>query len=579
MEVNTMSQALQLHAQVLKLGNTQNSDAQKILSNIFTFASLSPAGDLNHARLILKSNPSLNSYFYNTIIRAYSRSSDPTHASQALPLFLSMLHGSSHNMPGPDKFTFPFVLKCCVRLNLTLQGKQIHGLIAKMGLSSDLHIGNSLIYMYSEFGDVGAAYDVFDEMSMRDVVSWTSMIDGLVDNDQPAEAIKKFEQMLECGIDVSDATVVSVLRACAAMGALSVGKRVHKIAKERKLHSKVNVITALIDMYAKCGCIESAWKVFNDDIMDKDVFVWTAMISGLASHGHCKEAIDLFSEMEASKIKPDEKTMTAVLSACRNAGSIPQAYKILSGMCKRYGIRPTIQHYGCIVDLLARVGRLKEAEELIKTLPVKPDAILWRTLIWACNVHGDTARAKHLMKHLGLQEMDADDSGSFILASNVYASEGKWCNKAKVRELMKQKGLVKPAGCSRIEVEGVIHEFVMGHYNHSEAKKIYVKLNEVVDKLKKEGYCPKVSDVLLEVDNEEKANQLIQHSEKLALAFGLIKTSPGSEIRIVKNLRSCEDCHEFMKLVSMVYQRDIIVRDRIRFHHFKNGDCSCNNYW
>ncbi|XP_028767938.1 pentatricopeptide repeat-containing protein At4g21065-like [Neltuma alba] len=574
-----MSQALQLHARVLKLGNTQTSESQKILSNIFTFSALSAAGDLNHARLILKSNPSLNSYFYNTIIRAYSWSSDPTHPSQALSLFLSMLHGPSHNMPGPDKFTFPFVLKCCVRLNLTPQGEQIHGLIAKMGLSSDLHIGNSLIYMYSEFGEVGNAYDVFDRMSKRDVVSWTSMIDGLVDNDRPAEAIKKFEEMLESGIEVNDATVVSVLRACAEMGALSVGKTVHKIVKERKLHYKGNVMTALLDMYAKCGCIESAWQVFNGDIMDRDVFVWTAMISGLASHGKCKEAIDLFYEMEASKIKPDEKTMTAVLSACRNAGSIPQCYKFFSSIQKRYGIRPTIQHYGCIVDLLARVGRLKEAEEFINKMPIKPDAILWRTLIWACNIHGDTTRIKRLMKHLGLQEMDADDSGSFILASNVYASEGKWCKKAKARELMKQKGLVKPAGCSRIEVEGVIHEFLMGDYNHSEAKNIYFKLNEMVDKLRKEGYYPKVSEVLLEGDDQEKANQLLHHSEKLALAFGLIRTSPGSEIRIVKNLRSCDDCHEFMKLVSRVYQRDIIVRDRIRFHQFKNGDCSCKNYW
>lgn len=447
-----------------------------------------------------------------------------------------------------------------------------------MGLSSDSHIGNSLIYMYSELEELGAAYNVFDRMSERDVVSWTSMIDGLVDNDRPAEAIKKFEQMLECEVEVNDATVVSVLRACADMGALNVGKTVHKIVKERKLHGKGNVMTALIDMYAKCGCIESAWQVFND-VMDKDVFVWTAIISGLASHGQCKEAIDLFSEMEASKINPDEKAMTAILSACRNAGLIIQGYNFLSSMQKRHGVRPTIQHYGCMVDLLVRAGLLKEAEEFIDKMPIKPDAVLWRTLIWACNVYGDTTRAKRLMKHLGLQETDADDGGSFILASNVYASDGKWCDKAKVRELMKQKGLVKPAGCSRIEVEGVIHEFVMGDYNHSEAKKIYGKLNEMVDKLRKEGYYPKVSDVLLEVDDQEKANQLLHHSEKLALAFGLIKMSPDSEIRIVKNLRSCEDCHEFMKLVSRVYQRDIIVRDRIRFHHFRYGDCSCKNYW
>ncbi|KAF7810860.1 pentatricopeptide repeat-containing protein [Senna tora] len=580
MELTTMSQALQLHAQVLKSG-IRNSDSQKALSDLFTFAALSPAGDLNHARLILNSDPSLNSYFYNTILRAYSRSSDPSHPSQALSLFLSMLrHEPTHFVPRPDKFTFPFVLKCCARLNLTRQGKQIHGLILKVGLSSDRYIGNSLVYMYSEFGDLGVAHEVFGKMSERDVVSWTSMIDGFVDGDRPSEAIKLFLEMLECGVEVNDATVVSVLRACAEMGALSVGKTVHRIVKERRIHNQANVITALIDMYAKSGCLESARQVFDDVEDDKDVFVWTAMISGLASHGQCKEAIKLFTEMEASKIKPDEKTMTAVLSACRNAGLIHEAYIFLNNMQKRHGIRPTIQHFGCIVDLLAREGRLKEAEEFINKMPIKPDAVLWRTLIWACKVHEDTHRAEHLMKHLKLQDMDADDSGSFILASNVYASEGKWCNKAKVRELMKQKGLIKPAGSSRIEVEGIVHEFVMGDYNHSEAENIYVKLDEMVNKLRKEGYVPKVSEVLLEVDDEEKAIQLLHHSEKLALAFGLIKTSPGSDIiRIVKNLRSCEDCHEFMKLISRVYHRDIIVRDRIRFHHFKNGECSCKNYW
>ncbi|KAL4294339.1 hypothetical protein AHAS_Ahas18G0218200 [Arachis hypogaea] len=184
------------------------------------------------------------------------------------------------------------------------------------------------------------------------------------------------------------------------------------------------------------------------------------------------------------------------------------------------------------------------------------------------------------MKHLKLRKRTADDdSGSYILASNVYASAGKWCNKAEVRELMNRRGLTKPPGCSRIEVDGTVCEFSMGDYNHPEAEKIYNKLDQIVDEIRKEGYNPRVSEVLLEMDDEDKAIQLLHHSEKLALAYGLIRNRQGSEIRIVKNLRSCEDCHEFMKLVSKIYQREIIVRDRIRFHHFKNGDCSCKDYW
>lgn len=578
MEVTSMSQALQLHAQVVKLG-TQNKDTRRNLSKLFTFAALSPAGDLTYARLLLNSNPGLNSYYYNTIIRAYSHSSDPTHHFHALSLFLFMLQQpTQHQTPAPDNFTYPFILKCCARLRLTHQGKQLHALITKLGFTSDRYIHNALIHAYSEFGELGVARNLFDRMPERDVVSWTSMIDGLVNHDHPIEAIKLFEGMLEAGIEVNDATVVSVLRACADSGALSMGRKVHEIVREKRIDSETNVCTALIDMYAKSGCIESAREVF-DGVVEKDVFVWTAMISGLACHGLCKEAIDLFVEMEPYKVKPDERTMTAVLSACRNAGLVREGYAFFSDVQRRYGVKPAIQHFGCLVDLLARAGRLKEAEDFINAMPIKPDTVLWRTLIWACKVHGDTERAERLMKHLELQDMSADDSGSYILVSNVYASVGKWCDKAEVRELMNKKGLVKPPGSSRIEVDGVVHEFVMGDYNHPEAEEIFFKLDQMVDKLRKEGYNPKVSEVLLEIDDEEKAIQLLHHSEKLALAYGLVRTSHGSKIRIVKNLRSCEDCHEFMKLVSKVYQRDIIVRDRIRFHHFRNGDCSCEDYW
>lgn len=406
------------------------------------------------------------------------------------------------------------------------------------------------------------------------------MIGGLVNHDLPVEAINLFERMLQCGVEVNEATVISVLRACADSGALSMGRKVHANLEEWgiEIHSKSNVSTALVDMYAKGGCIASARKVF-DDVVHRDVFVWTAMISGLASHGLCKDAIDMFVDMESSGVKPDERTVTAVLTACRNAGLIREGFMLFSDVQRRYGMKPSIQHFGCLVDLLARAGRLKEAEDFVNAMPIEPDTVLWRTLIWACKVHGDADRAERLMKHLEIQDMRADDSGSYILASNVYASTGKWCNKAEVRELMNKKGLVKPPGTSRIEVDGGVHEFVMGDYNHPEAEEIFVELAEVVDKIRKEGYDPRVSEVLLEMDDEEKAVQLLHHSEKLALAYGLIRIGHGSTIRIVKNLRSCEDCHEFMKLISKICKRDIVVRDRIRFHHFKNGECSCKDYW
>ncbi|PON77386.1 DYW domain containing protein [Trema orientale] len=576
MEITSVSEALQLHAQILKSGRTQRNHHrhQHDLTKLFTFSALSSNGDLTYARLILDSLPSPNSFHCNTMIRAYSRSPDPV---KALHFFLSMLRNSPNR---PDKFTYPFLLKSCALLGLTHEGKQLHGLIFKSGFGSDRYVEHSLIHMYCACGESGHAYKVFDKMLARDVVSWTSMIDGLVDNDRPLEAIKMFENMLEDGVEVNEVTVVSVLRACAKTGALGVGRRVHELVKEQTIGLKeANVSTALIDMYTKCGCIESARLVFDEIKFNKDVFSWTAIISGLASHENCQEAIDLFNQMQELSINPDERTMTAVLSACRNAGWVSEGYTYLKTMHKKYGVWPTIQHYGCVVDLLARAGHLSDAEELIRKMPIEADRVLWRTLIWACKLHKDMNRAERLIKHLESLKMDSnDDCGSLVLIGNVYASAGKWHDKARTRELMNKRGLVKSPGSSKIEIDGAVHEFIVGDSGHPESERIYAKLDEIEEKLKEE-YQPKLYEVLLEVDDEEKTFQLSHHSEKLALAFGLIKTGPRTEIRIVKNLRSCEDCHAFMKVISKIYERDIIMRDRIRFHHFRNGECSCKDYW
>lgn len=431
--------------------------------------------------------------------------------------------------------------------------------------------------MYSTCGDLNSAMLVFDQMPDRDVVSWTSIINGYVESGNSTEALKLFERMQNAGVAPNDATAVSVLRACADAGAVSVGQRVHQIINRHWLDSKPNVTTALIDMYSKCGCIDTALLLF-DELVEKDVFAWTAMVSGLASHGQSEDAVELFHQMQKLNLRPDGRTITAVLSACRNAGWVREGWDFFNSMENDYKIQPKIQHYGCMVDLFARAGHLNEAEELIKRMPIEPDTILWRTLIWACKIHGDVDRGERLMKQ-HLLKMDSVDSGSYVLLGNMYASVGKWHEKARVRGLMTQRRIEKSPGCSKIEVNGTIHEFVAGDSGHPEAERIYGKWDEIVENLRLEGYQPKLSEVLLDIEDGDKASQLQHHSEKLAVAFGLISTDPESKILVVKNLRSCEDCHSAMKLVSKIFRREIIIRDRIRFHHFKNGACSCGDYW
>ncbi|KAF9619204.1 hypothetical protein IFM89_005758 [Coptis chinensis] len=569
MEISTLTQAMQLHAHIIKTGNEDNHNILS-LSKLFNFTALSHSGNLSYARKIFDSLPRPNSYFWNTIIRAYAKSTEP---EQALHLFLSMQH-KDHK---PDKFTYPFILKSCACLRKVDEGKQFHALVYKTGLQSDRYIQNSLIHMYCYCGESDCATRVFEQMSNKDVVTWTSIIDGCVDDNRSTEALKLFGRMQEEGIEPNDATVVSVLRACADVGALDTGRKVHQIVAQKRI-SKANVGTALVDMYSKCGCIDSALQVF-ETIEQKDAYAWTAMISGLASHGMSEKAINFFEQMVELNVKPDVRTITAVLSACRNSAWVQQGYSYFNNMEKRFGIRPTIQHYGCMVDLLARVGHLKEAELFIKRMPIEPDSVVWRNLIWACKMHGDHDRGDRLMNQNQLLQMDSSDSGSYVLYGNVYASNGNWCEKAKVRELINKKGLTKPKGSSRIEVKGIIHKFFAGDTEHPQAENIYKKLDEIADQLSTVGYQPKISEVMLDIEDEEKAFQLHHHSEKLAVAFALISTKIDTRIHIVKNLRSCEDCHSVMKLISKMYEREIIIRDRIRFHHFKNGNCSCGDYW
>ncbi|XP_027112220.1 pentatricopeptide repeat-containing protein At4g21065-like [Coffea arabica] len=584
MEIATMAQALQLHAQVLKSGcqnpnpsteqTQQTLHSQQNLSKLFTFSALSPSGSLSYARLILNSLQTPNSYYYNTMIRAYS---DLTHPAQAISLFLAMQNPPSPSTPRPDKFTFPFVLKACSKLCQIPLGEQLHGLVWKLGFGPDMHISNALIHMYSAGGVPDLAFKVFDKMLERDVVSWTSIIDGLVDNDKPVKAIALFEHMLENDVEFNEATVVSVLRACADTGALSMGRKVHDLVKEKKLISlNGKVSTTLIDMYAKCGCIDGAKEVFSETV-NKDVVTWTAMIAGLAIHGQCKEATELFDKMKGLEIKPDERTLTALLSAYRNGHMVNEGLACFRTMKKKYKIRPKMQHYGCVIGMLAQAGHLENAETFMNKIPVEPDAVLWRSLIRACQIHGDVERGERLMKHFELLKLDSNDSGAYVVHRNILVSEGKWKENGKTRALTNRKKLLKASGYSRMEINGEIYEFTTGELGHLEVEEIIGKMGEIALNLSCEGYDPKRSD--LSLDDEEKAFELFHHSEKLAVSFGMIKTSPGTSIRIVKNFRPCEDCHSFMKILSKIYQRDIFLRDHVRFHHFRNGECSCGNFW
>ncbi|TQD73969.1 hypothetical protein C1H46_040508 [Malus baccata] len=281
--------------------------------------------------------------------------------------------------------------------------------------------------------------------------------------------------------------------------------------------------------------------------------------------------------MLESSITPDMITFIGVLSACTHSGMVAEGRNFFDSMITQHGIQPEVSHYGCMVDLLGRSGNLNEAFEVIQNMPMKPNAVVWGALLGACRMHRDAELAEIAAKQM--LELEPDNSSVYVLLCNIYAACCKWDNLRDVRQQMMDRGIKKTPGCSSIEVNGNVHEFVAGDRSHPQSEKIYSKLDKTIEDLKVVGYSPDTSEVFLDVGEEDKESAVCRHSEKLAMAFGLLSLGDGATIRIMKNLRICVDCHSMAKLVSRVYDREVIVRDGTRFHHFRHGSCSCKDYW
>ncbi|KAG6495244.1 pentatricopeptide repeat-containing protein At4g21065-like [Zingiber officinale] len=475
-----------------------------------------------------------------------------------------------------DNFTLPFVLRAC-RDTMSLRlGVEVHNLVFKAGLHSDLFVSAALVDMYARCGDVENARKVFDKMVKRDMVSWTVMISGYADCGNPEESLILFDRMMEEGVAPDKITTVTVVFACAKLGVMHNAKMIHDYISNHKFSVDLILGTAMIDMYAKCGSVDAAREIF-DGMRDKNVITWSTMISAYGIHGRGREALELFPLMLQSGIQPNRITCVSILSACSHAGLVDEGLRLFHSMEKEYFIYPDVKHYTCVVDLLGRAGKLKEALELSEKMTVEKDEGFWGALLGACRIHGTTHFAERAAK--SLLELNPRIPSYYVLLSNIYANAGRWDDVAKVRELMANKGLRKTPGWTLIEIDKKTHRFRVGDKSNPLSKEIYKTLKVLIEKLELAGYVPDTNFVLHDIDEELKAGILSTHSEKLAIAYGIIATPGGTTLRISKNLRVCGDCHNFTKLASAVTQREIIVRDANRFHHFREGSCSCGDYW
>ncbi|KAI3732104.1 hypothetical protein L1987_63301 [Smallanthus sonchifolius] len=522
----------------------------------------------------------------------------------ALVMFIEM----NRRGIGVDEVVVISVLSVCARALVLETGASIHGLVFKTGTSSYVNIHNALIHMYSTCVDIAdaeklfnlsshtdiiswnsmisgyskcgllkKAREVFDKMHVKDVVSWSALISGHSQAGMFDETIVLFQEMMLRGQIKPDETIlVSVISACTRLAALEQGTWVHAYIKKNGLDVNSVLGTTLIDMYMKLGCVESAEEVFYK-MDEKGVSSWNALILGLAMNGKVEKSLEMFSEMKRSGVVPNKITFVAVLGGCRHMGLVDEGRHHFDSMINTHKIEPNIKHYGCMVDLLGRAGLLKEAEELIASMPMAPDVATWGALLGACKKHG----ASEMGERVGLKliELQPDHDGFHVLLSNIYASKRSWENVAEIRGTMTENRVVKTPGCSVIEANGIVHEFVAGDTGHPRIHEIEEMLDVITERVKMIGYSPDTNEVCFDIDDEEKETTLFRHSEKLAIAFGLMVTDPATPIRIMKNLRICNDCHALAKLVSKAFDREIVVRDRHVFHHFRQGSCSCKEYW
>ncbi|XP_051116708.1 pentatricopeptide repeat-containing protein At1g74630 [Andrographis paniculata] len=447
---------------------------------------------------------------------------------------------------------------------------------------------NLMIAGYAKFGEFVLAEKVFDEMPSRDDVSWGTMIVGFAQHGWFDHAFRYFRELVRAGTTPSEVSLTGVLSACAQMGALEFTKILQCYIEKVGLLWMIAANNALIDAYSKCGYTDTARLVFERMPGGKSVVSWTSIIGGLAMQGYAEEALNLFSKMEASRIYPDGTTFIAVLYACSHAGLVDRGREIFDKMSRVYGVEPRIEHYGCMVDLYGRAGQLTKAYEFVIDMPVRANDVIWRTLLGSCTFHGNVKLAEEVRGRLS--ELDPGNSGDHVLLSNVYACAGKWKDAASVRKAMAERNLAKTPGWSMVEVNKAMYTFVAGVKEDDVTMEAYEKLKEVMARVRVEGgYVPEVVDVLHDIEEEEKAGAIVAHSEKLAVAFAMARAAAaaapgngngnGGVVRVVKNLRVCKDCHGVMKLISKVYEIEILLRDRSRFHSFRKGICSCRDYW
>ncbi|XP_010086694.2 pentatricopeptide repeat-containing protein At1g15510, chloroplastic [Morus notabilis] len=658
--VPDLARGREIHVHVVRFGFESDVDVLNALITMYT-----KCGDIGNARLVFDRMPRRDRISWNAMIAGYFENEE---CLEGFRLFLMMQRFSIV----PDLMTMTSLISACELLGDDRLGKAIHGYVIKTDFGDDVSVDNSLVQMYSSIGYLEEAEKVFSRMESKDVMSWTAMVSGYDHNELPDKAVETYKTMELQGVIPDEITIASVLTACACLGHLDMGLKLHELAIRTRLISYVIVANTLIDMYSKCKCVDKALEVFHR-IPEKNIISWTSIILGLRINNRCFDAliyfrkmkqlvkpnsvtlvsvlsacarigalmagkeihahvlrtgvafegflpnalldmyvrcgrmgpawnqfnsnekdvaawnilltghaqrrqgrlaVELFHRMVDSQVTPDEITFILLLCACSRSGMVTEGLEYFSSMMPYYYITPNLKHYACVVDLLGRAGRLDDAHEFIRKMPINPDAAIWGALLNACRLHRRVDLGELAAQHIF--EMDEESVGYYILLSKLYSDSDRWDEVATVRRKMRERGVIVDPGCSWVEVKGKVHAFLSGDSFHPQVKEICAVLEGFYARMKGAGFGGAERGP---TDNVEasKADIFCGHSERLAIAFGLINTAPGTPIWVTKNLYMCQSCHDTVKFISTVVRREISVRDVEEFHHFKDGICSCGD--
>ncbi|KAL8243132.1 hypothetical protein R6Q59_009390 [Mikania micrantha] len=559
----------QVHGYVLKYGLEDDTSIGNSLCNLYSKC----GGYLESAMQAFWRIGEKNVISWTTIVSACGDNGD---SKAGLGLFSAMLEEGVE----PNEFILTSVLSLCCTMQAIDVGLQVHSLSIKIGYENNLPVTNSIMYLYLKTGWYSEAKKLFDGLEKVSLVTWNALIAGhaqmmdvaensIVASRNGVEALDMFLRLQRSGLKPDLFTLSSILTVCSNLVALEQGEQVHAQAIKTGFLSDVVVGTALVNMYNKCGSIKKASKAFVET-PSRTLISWTSMITAFAQHGFFQHALDLFNDMRLAGDRPNKVTFVGVLSACSHAGMVNEGLGYFEMMKNEYKITPIMDHYGCIIDMFVRLGRLEEAFDFVKKMELEPNEFIWSLLVAGCRSHGNLELGFYAAEQL--LSLNPKDPEMYTMLLNFYVSTGRWKDASKVRKAMKNEKVMQLKDWSWISIKDKVFSFKADDKSCYKCEEVDVLLGDLLEKSRNLG------NEYLEHEETEDKEARVHHSEKFAVVFGLLKIEKPAVIRVVKSSSMCRECHRFIKFVSMLTEREIMVRDSKRLHRFDNGKCSCGDF-